>query len=126
VSTTVAERVKKRFRLVVGIHSEVTGYNPSPPEGDGRAISRTYMPGEIIESFDDLAKMHNTRTSVRFVRMYSEREAEERAEHAVDDPLESLTLRQLFAVAKDEGIDVSEMTAKDEVIAAIRKANVGA
>jgi hypothetical protein len=125
-NTVSTQPVKKRkFRLLAGFHNEQTGYDQH-----GVPITRTYAPGDIVESNEDLAMMFNTRASTKFGRVYKEAEEEEesnRREAQETDNLESLTLKQLQALAEDEALAIEgDPRSKADFIAGIRKARQGA
>lgn len=115
---------KRKFKLLNGLHTVAIGYD----EKTGVPITKTFRPGEIVESTDDLAKLHNTTVSTKFQRVYTEQEEDDKAEVAAqppkDDGLESMTIPGLRQLAEDENLDldVDARTTKADWVAKIREA----
>lgn len=102
-----------RYRLRAGSHIDKNG---------------TYKQGDVFDSDEDLVKRFGHQ---KFERVYSEVthkpvEKSDKASDKSDDGLESMTLEELRKFAEGEEIDLGKATRKDEIIKAIRAAEIAA
>lgn len=107
---TKPRRFKYKFRQIAGTHIDSLG----PPGDDGKPTTRKFKAGDIIDTDQDLAKIFGD----KFVRLANDGEPAEVRE--LD--YERLSMRQLLAVAEDEGVDLKGETKKDKIIAMLREA----
>jgi len=106
-----------RFKVLRGCHAE------------GK---RVYQRGEVVTTDVDLAKRFNSPGSIKFQQLPDDSPVQQAAEagyDSADEPsvvqLEAYTVKQLRDLADSNDVDLVGFTKKEEIINALREAQVG-
>lgn len=118
------KKVKRRYRLLAGKHSEGSRRN-----GNLRVWDAEDPENNVIETEADLLALNPPypmrakfalAEDVAAIAAAGRAELSQTQSPARHDALEHMTLAELRALAVDEEVDVSKLTRKDEIIRAIR------
>lgn len=113
------------FKLLRGYHKDWT-YRTDAEGRRQTSSQRLYKPGETVESDRDLAKLFNHPGSIKFERLPDPPQSTAQPAVAVaerpDVDLDSMTLRDLQALAETEEIDLGGAKTKDQMVKVIRQA----
>jgi len=131
-TATATKKVKepevKQYRLMMGQHSE------SVRDEKGELVqprkNKVYNPGDIIKTTSDLLRLNGPGPQgVKFVLVGSVEEQMSPEFHAMnaqapgfDDGMDDMSLDELRKIAREEEIDLSGLSKKEEIIRAIRTA----
>lgn len=116
----------KQYQLISGFHSEHTYTPATQAEVDDDRIktvfrrgghykpgTKSYVPGDIIESDEDLTK--------KFVNKFREVTKHSQVKNPWDD-LDGKTSKQLKALAEAEEIDLGDASTKKEILVKLKQA----
>ena len=119
----------KQYRLMMGQHSE------SVRDENGELVqprrNKIYKPGDIIRTTTDLLRMNGPGPQgVKFVLVGSTEEQMSPEFHAMNaaqaqgfnDGMDDMSLDELRKLAREEDIDLSGLSKKEEIARAIRAA----
>jgi len=110
-----------RFRLLRGFHEQ------GDKDSEGKTI--LYKPGDEFTSKTDLVDRFNKRGCVKFERLpdlpdpvvsSNENQVSLLDETGVEDDLDDFTIAELRQRAEDEGVNISGLRRKDEIIDVLR------